>query len=73
MSGVAVTMNINESGGCAACPPTCGNLQVRVKYRDGQSPDSIWKPVTAEGAEKLLVQFAARIDIAEATIEPLGV
>ena len=63
-------INISDGGGCVACPPPGCAYQVRVQYRDAQTPDSVWSPVTIEVAGQLLVQFAARADVAQATIEP---
>lgn len=63
-------VNITEGSGCVACPPPGFAYQVCVKYRDAQTPDSLWSPVTSEIAGQLLVQFAARADVAQANIEP---
>jgi len=66
------TINITEGGGCVTCPPPGCAYQVRVTYRDAATPDSIWSPVTIEVAGSLLIQFAARADVAQANIEPIA-
>jgi hypothetical protein len=65
------TINITDGcGGVSACPPPGHQFQVRVKYRDDQTPDSLWGPVTAEGATSLMVAFAAQATlVAQATLE----
>ena len=63
------TINISDGGGASMCPPPGCAYQVRVTYRDAQTPDSLWGPVNAETAGALLVQFAARADVAQANME----